>query len=300
MITKENLNAFIGRKFNMLTIQSIGEPQKRTDGRNYNTIICKCDCGLIKVLKLTHVKSGHTKSCGCTRKANTIKALTTHGMSYHPLYQVYEGMMDRCYNSKCIGYCNYGARGITVCNEWGNSRSAFFTWAMANGWAKGLELDRRDNDNGYNPENCRFVTKNINLRNTRNNRTHYYNGQGRCLVEWSEVLNIPYSLLTKRMHRGWDFTKAVETPIQQITNGETLPQSKLKDTDINNIRQMLSKGIAMKIIGSIYGVSASTIFDIHHGNTWSQIPLPNEQMDIFNGLIATHHNDIQATIIESI
>lgn len=31
-----------------------------------------------------------------------------------------------------------------------------------------------------------------------------------------------------------------------------------------------------------------------------QIPLPNEQMDIFNGLIATHHNDIQATIIEKL
>ena len=72
------------------------------------------------------------------------------------LYSVWTTMMHRCYDEKRIKYRDYGGRGIKVCKEWHNPNS-FISWAEAHGWSEGLQLDRKDNDGNYSPENCRFV-----------------------------------------------------------------------------------------------------------------------------------------------
>lgn len=82
---------------------------------------------------------------------------------------VYQFMIARCHDPKCPAYRNYGGRGITVCNEWRRNPDAFYLFAMARGWKKGLQLDREDNSKGYSPTNCRFVTPKENCRNTRAN-----------------------------------------------------------------------------------------------------------------------------------
>lgn len=91
----------------------------------------------------------------------------------HPLYIVWNSMMKRCENSNDVNYNRYGGRGINVCKSWADNAGTFSEWALNNGWIKGLHLDRIDNDKGYCPENCRFVTckenqKNKPLINTRN------------------------------------------------------------------------------------------------------------------------------------
>lgn len=76
-------------------------------------------------------------------------------------------MRDRCTNIRCPNYRNYGGRGIFVCTEWIDDPAEFISWLIENGWEKGLEIDRIDNDEGYYPENCRIVTRQQNQCNTR-------------------------------------------------------------------------------------------------------------------------------------
>lgn len=86
------------------------------------------------------------------------------------LRDAYYGMIKRCYSARCKNYCVYGGRGIRVCDQWRYSFHAFQQWARANGWAKGLQIDRIDVDGDYEPSNCRFVTSRDNNRNRRNNK----------------------------------------------------------------------------------------------------------------------------------
>lgn len=79
-------------------------------------------------------------------------------------------MKDRCYDKKVKDYKYYGERGITICDEWLNSVDAFCKWGMATGYEKGLQIDRIDNDKGYSPDNCRWVTPAVNCRKRNTTR----------------------------------------------------------------------------------------------------------------------------------
>lgn len=109
--------------------------------------------------------------------------LITHGLSAHPLYRVYLGIKNRCYLKTDKAYKYYGDRGILVCDEWKQSFVSFYNWCVDNGYKKGLDIDRRDNDGNYEPSNCRLVERKINTRNKRklqsNNSTGY---RGDCLL----------------------------------------------------------------------------------------------------------------------
>lgn len=75
------------------------------------------------------------------------------------LRNMYWSMMTRCYDATHKSYHRYGGRGIAVCDEWRNDKETFISWAQANGTHPDLQLDRRNNDAGYSPENCRFVDR---------------------------------------------------------------------------------------------------------------------------------------------
>jgi hypothetical protein len=91
----------------------------------------------------------------------------THGLRGSPLYEVWGGIKNRCRNISNIGYDNYGGRGISMCQEWSEDFKKFYDWAMSNGYKKGLQIDRIDNDSDYEPDNCRFTSRFINMSNTR-------------------------------------------------------------------------------------------------------------------------------------
>lgn len=95
----------------------------------------------------------------------------THGLSsggrLHPLYQILKNIHGRCTYPSATNYSYYGGRGISLCEQWRNDPQSFVDWAMANGWQRGLEVDRIDADGDYCPENCRIVTHRENSQRTR-------------------------------------------------------------------------------------------------------------------------------------
>jgi len=104
-------------------------------------------------------------NCGCmTRK---LRSHPTHGLSKTKLYKVWASMKDRCKNKNNSGYKNYGGRGISVCDAWGNHFVLFYDWAISNGYKEGLSIDRIDNDGNYHPDNCRFTTPTVQSMNKR-------------------------------------------------------------------------------------------------------------------------------------
>ena len=121
----------------------------------------------------------------------------THGLSNHPAYNIWCHIRERCEGrggKLSIKY--YKNRGIKVCKEWKDVRD-FIRWAKENGFKKGLEIDRIDNNKGYSPENCRFVNRIHQMRNTsRNNKIRRSDGKMfNTLIEASESLNKPYQTL---------------------------------------------------------------------------------------------------------
>ncbi len=190
-------------------IEILGEAEpfvSPKNGHKYHRLRIRCFCGKEFVSHANSIKFGHTKSCGCLRWRVRLREdgtfdnkRTTHGLTNHPLFRVWTSMKQRCYTEKSWSYKWYGARGIKICEEWRDDVTAFFVWSMENGYKRGLEIDRIDNDGNYSPENCRFVTSSQNLRNTRRRTMVTFNGVTKHLQEWANELGFTYSILYSRL-----------------------------------------------------------------------------------------------------
>lgn len=205
IMTKYQNNNIFGRKYNKLTVL-----QKDCDNQR-RKVICQCDCGNIVSVRLDHVKSNRTKSCGCLRK----QVLLKHNLSQSRLYQIWEGMIQRSYNKKSSNYKNYGGRGITVCDEWLNDFVTFKDWAINNGYNDKLTLDRITVNGDYKPSNCRWVTMKEQSNNKRNNKYITYKDETKTLSQWSDFTGINAKTIQTRLRLGWSIDKALTTSVKQ-------------------------------------------------------------------------------------
>lgn len=160
---------------------------------------CRCDCGGMKIVATAALNNGNVRSCGCLNKEVTIKRSTKHGKTGTPLYGTWKSMKSRCYNPNMNCYGRYGARGITVCDDWKNNFENFYQWSIEHGYREGLKIDRINNNEGYNPDNCRWVTHLENCNNRSTCHIIWYNGKGKTISEWARDFNVSRSVFSSRL-----------------------------------------------------------------------------------------------------
>ena len=202
----------VGLNFGKLTVlECLGKTGK------YYYYNCICECGNIKSIERINLMSGHTTSCGCFIKEKNISRCTTHGCAGEELktseYRIWNHIKERCNNPKDKRYSDWGGRGITICDEWTNSFDTFL-FDMGTRPSPKHSIDRIDNNKGYYKENCKWSTKIEQGRNKRNNVNIFYLGETKCLSEWAEILGLRYWTLYNRIYRGWNFERALSTPIK--------------------------------------------------------------------------------------
>lgn len=178
---------------------------------------CRCDCGTESVVITGDLRSGNSRSCGCGQRKAAAKVCrqrsTTHGWTGARLYNIWHGMILRCYYKTQISYARYGGRGITVCDEWRHDFRTFRDWALANGYAANLTIDRRDNDGNYHPDNCRWITIQKQQCNRSTSRIIEWNGKRQAISEWARETGIRSTSIRYRLFVGWPLERVFTEPM---------------------------------------------------------------------------------------
>ena len=129
------------------------------------------------------------------------------------LYKIYAGMKQRCTNPNYVRSKDYLGRGIEICSEWLESYKCFEKWAMNNGYADNLSIDRIDNNGNYCPENCKWITRLEQCKNKRDTLWVEYHGERVRLQDLAETAAVSYDTVHDRIYkRGWDVERALTTP----------------------------------------------------------------------------------------
>ncbi len=184
----------IGKRFGRLVAKEIAGRNKQS----HLIIKCICDCGEQPIIRGYSLLYGSTQSCGCLRREVVKKAQTKHNMSRTRFYHIWQGMKDRCYNSKSHLYKYYGDRNIVMCPRWKKSFNSFYK-DMKNGYERHLTIDRIDNNGIYRPSNCRWVTQAQQMRNCRLNKFITFDNETKSLAEWLELFDVKRSTYGARV-----------------------------------------------------------------------------------------------------
>ena len=200
--TREDLT---GRKFDMLTVLSQTPPETGRHGMIYE---CECECGARLRVRSKSLKEGQ-KSCGCIVGEN-------HGDSYSEEYRTWQGMISRCHNPNSPHFKGYGARGISVCDDWRESYMMFLG-NVGRRPSDRHSIGRIDNDGNYEPGNVRWETREQQHNNTRANVWIEYDGKRLTCAQWERHVGLPTGMIASRLARGWTGMRAITTP---DTNGK--------------------------------------------------------------------------------
>lgn len=152
-----------GQKFNRLLVTRRVDNQGR-----YVSFECECECGNIKIIRATDIKSGAIKSCGCLQKELARKNKNSH-------WSLPIGEASR---NALINSYKYGAtrRGISFeltkdeceklfkgdCVYCGSKPNSVIRQKAANGEYIYNGIDRVDNNIGYRMNNCVSCCKQCN------------------------------------------------------------------------------------------------------------------------------------------
>lgn len=194
-------NNLVGQRFNRLVVtHDAGRCKKK------NILWgCVCDCGGRAVAYAYDLRAGKVTSCGCRNKEGRNH---THGLRKTPIYNVWATMVQRCTNPKDRNWCNYGGRGISIDPRW--RQFASFYADIGCGYARGMTLERVDNDGGYNASNCVWTTQAAQNRNKRSNVYIVVDGAPTIQVDAAKLLGVTCATLIAWRKQGMTDEQIVE------------------------------------------------------------------------------------------
>lgn len=201
-----------GQRFGHLTvIEPAGIKRWRVGMAVY--FRCRCDCGVEDVVQRSNLRASAQRSLGCPHERRTGPA----GYSTRPEAKVFRHMLDRCTNPHNKSFKDYGGRGIRVCERWRNGeggQTGFECFVSDLGpRPAGGTIERLDVNKGYCPENCAWVSKAAQARNTRRNIHIEIGGRKLTVAEWARVKRISEFTIYRRLEAGWEPAKAVLSPV---------------------------------------------------------------------------------------
>lgn len=166
---------------------------------------CLCDCGNRHVASGTDMASGNTKSCGCQKIELAAKVNLKHGMSkggkLHGAYASYRGMLGRCYTNSNSEFKRYGGRGIRVCDRWLGPNGFDNFLSDLGERPDGYSIERVDVGADYSPENCKWIPRGDQAKNTRNTVWYLIDGEKMCQMDAAKKLNVGRWVLEGRSKR---------------------------------------------------------------------------------------------------
>ena len=169
---------------------------------------CRCDCGDIKIVDQNNLVTGHTKSCGCLKIKVCKERVITHNDSNSKEYRAWQNLKNRCSNSNCSQYKNYGGRGIKVCVRWEKSYENFLK-DIGRAPSRIHSIDRVNNNGNYSPKNCKWSTHKEQAHNQR--KTVVFNGENAS--DAAKRLGGGAGLIHLRLRSGWSKEKAFTTQV---------------------------------------------------------------------------------------
>lgn len=200
------LTKHVGEQYDRLTVESV-----TLDRAGKNALLCKCVCGGQTITRISRLKSGTARSCGCYRRDKATKHGQAKGGQHNKVYAVWNAIVSRCTRPNDKGYKNYGGRGIRVDPKW--MSFAGFYEDMGDK-PEGMSIDRIDNDGDYCKANCRWADRVTQNSNKRNSAFLTVNGETKTISAWARVIGSSRGTVLSRIDRGWTIEAAATTPVR--------------------------------------------------------------------------------------
>lgn len=201
-----------GKRFGRLLVLERG-PNKGSGTATKAQWICVCECGNTTTVPGYSLKSGNTRSCGCLKLEASIengrRLNKRHGKTGSRVHSIWASMLQRCHDPKHKSYSYYGGRGITVCDEWMVFDNFY---ADMGDPPEGHSLDRKNNDEGYCKENCRWATPAQQANNRRDNFKIKAFGHELTVRGWSKTTGLGKATIIYRLAQGMTPEEALSTP----------------------------------------------------------------------------------------
>ena len=209
-----NVNVTAGTKVGRWTVIEEAEPYTvPATGERRQRLRCRCDCGTVSIIRLAHLRSGGSASCGCLSREITAKTKRTHGLRHSPEYGVWNGIVQRCLNVNQDAHGRYGGRGIVMCDRWRQSFAAFYE-DMGPRPSPLHSIERIDNDGNYEPGSCCWATPQQQACNRRSNHLLAFRGESLCIADWARKLGILAGTIKSRLRSGWSIERALTSKVR--------------------------------------------------------------------------------------
>jgi hypothetical protein len=187
-----------------------------TEAMKYMALVNCETCGTVFYARPSTLAAGHgrfcSKPCKGVSMLGNVPGNASHMDSRSLTFRSWESMHQRCMNSECKDFQNYGGRGISICERWLHSYENFLD-DMGERPA-GKTLDRYPNNNGnYEPGNCRWATNREQSNNRRSSRVMTANGRTQTVAQWARELGASRQAIRYRIEAGWSPEQIVSQPI---------------------------------------------------------------------------------------